>query len=215
MFIMHTVLLLLAVRANAAAVLQRRALLHSSAVAIVSSMAPAIAYDGFLDRTGGSAGGAGSVRLDGINGMAKPKTLFSDFTATESGLQLKDYKIGSGLPASPGDRVVLEWTGVTVGYQVVVRPATCGSSALRNSHGVAAPSRRAPIARGSSCRQCRPPAHSPCRPAVLVTPSLIRLAGALLSSAEQAQGRRIRGRWFPGHASVLHDRRRLGDSWRR
>lgn len=130
---LHVTLLLLAAHARAA-VLQRRALLHSSMVAIVSAAAPALAYDGFLDYTGGSAGSAGSVRLDGMNGMAKPKTLFSDFTATESGLQLKDYKLGTGPPASAGDRVVLEWGGVTVGYQVVTCSAARRRAAQQRLH---------------------------------------------------------------------------------
>lgn len=58
-----------------------------------------------------------AVRMDGINGPGKSKTLFPDFELTSSGLQYKDYKIGSGPKPRPGDRVVLEWTGVTVGYQ--------------------------------------------------------------------------------------------------
>jgi len=59
-----------------------------------------------------------AVRMDGINGPGKSKTLFSDFTSTDSGLQYKDYKPGQGGPSPKrGDRVSLEWTGVTVGYQ--------------------------------------------------------------------------------------------------
>jgi len=55
--------------------------------------------------------------MDGINGPGKQKTLFSDFSVTESGLQFKDFKPGAGAGPSQGDRVSLEWTGVTVGYQ--------------------------------------------------------------------------------------------------
>ncbi len=103
--------------------------------------------------------------MDGFNGVGKPRTLFSDFEATASGLQYKvwpprkcitprgtcnyiaprawpawpalpayaralphsalrppllsaqDYKSGSGPLARAGDRVTLEWGGVTVGYQ--------------------------------------------------------------------------------------------------
>ena len=59
-----------------------------------------------------------AVRMDGINGPGKSKTFFSDFTLLDSGLQYKDYKQGSGgTRPKKGDRVTLEWTGVTVGYQ--------------------------------------------------------------------------------------------------
>lgn len=55
--------------------------------------------------------------MDGLNGPGKAKTFFSDFTTTDTGLQYKDYKPGSGPNPARGDRVTLEWTGVTVGYQ--------------------------------------------------------------------------------------------------
>jgi len=55
--------------------------------------------------------------MDGINGPGKSKTMFSDFVNTNSGLQYKDYKVGSGETPKQGDKVSLEWTGVTVGYQ--------------------------------------------------------------------------------------------------
>lgn len=58
-----------------------------------------------------------NVRMDGINGPGKSKTFFSDFTSSSSGLQFKDYKPGTGATPKEGDRVTLEWTGVTVGYQ--------------------------------------------------------------------------------------------------
>ena len=58
-----------------------------------------------------------TVRMDGLNGQGKPKTFFSDFETTESGLQFKDFKQGAGPRPGRGDRVTLEWTGVTVGYQ--------------------------------------------------------------------------------------------------
>ena len=58
-----------------------------------------------------------SVRMDGLNGPGKSKTFFSDFELNDSGLQFKDYKPGSGDSPKVGDRVTLEWTGVTVGYQ--------------------------------------------------------------------------------------------------
>lgn len=58
-----------------------------------------------------------TVRMEGLRGSGKSKTSFSDFTTTESGLQFKDYKAGNGAMPKSGDRVVIDWTGVTVGYQ--------------------------------------------------------------------------------------------------
>lgn len=58
-----------------------------------------------------------TVRMEGLRGSGKSKTSFSDFTSTESGLQFKDYKAGNGAMPKSGDRVVIDWTGVTVGYQ--------------------------------------------------------------------------------------------------
>jgi len=45
--------------------------------------------------------------------------MFSDFERTASGLQYKEFKPGDADGASPkaGDKVLVDWTGVTVGYQ--------------------------------------------------------------------------------------------------
>ena len=57
------------------------------------------------------------VRMEGLNGPGKSKNIYPDYEKTDSGLQYKEFKPGSGTPAKVGDRVTLEWTGVTVGYQ--------------------------------------------------------------------------------------------------
>lgn len=41
---------------------------------------------------------------------------YSDYTRTQSGLLYKDAKQGSGQAPSKGDRVVVDWTGYTIGY---------------------------------------------------------------------------------------------------
>ncbi|GAX80883.1 hypothetical protein CEUSTIGMA_g8318.t1 [Chlamydomonas eustigma] len=46
----------------------------------------------------------------------KTRLKYGDFTATPSGLQYKDYKEGSGEVPSPGDMVVFDWDGYTIGY---------------------------------------------------------------------------------------------------
>jgi FKBP-type peptidyl-prolyl cis-trans isomerase len=41
---------------------------------------------------------------------------YADFTKSDSGLLFKDAKLGSGGTPAQGDRVVIEWTGYTIGY---------------------------------------------------------------------------------------------------
>mmetsp|Transcript_9883 Transcript_9883/g.12873 ORF Transcript_9883/g.12873 Transcript_9883/m.12873 type:complete len:253 (+) Transcript_9883:168-926(+) len=52
-----------------------------------------------------------------LRGEAVPKAKYPDFIETESGLQIRDKKIGDG-EGSPtnGDRVVIDWEGYTIGY---------------------------------------------------------------------------------------------------
>jgi hypothetical protein len=46
----------------------------------------------------------------------KPRMTYPDFTSTASGLQYKSARAGSGAVADAGDRVVLSWSGYTIGY---------------------------------------------------------------------------------------------------
>jgi len=47
----------------------------------------------------------------------KIRTQYPDFTSTSSGLQYKDIRLGSGdNTAEIGDRVVIDWSGYTIGY---------------------------------------------------------------------------------------------------
>ena len=55
--------------------------------------------------------------MEGLRGEGKATTLYPDFTVTDSGLQFKDFKQGAGPSPADGDRVLVDWTGVTVGYQ--------------------------------------------------------------------------------------------------
>mmetsp|Transcript_28864 Transcript_28864/g.84614 ORF Transcript_28864/g.84614 Transcript_28864/m.84614 type:complete len:236 (+) Transcript_28864:1-708(+) len=52
-----------------------------------------------------------------LRGSGKTKYRFPDFTALDSGLQYKDFKEGTGEVPQPGDRVVIDWDGITIGYQ--------------------------------------------------------------------------------------------------
>ena len=60
----------------------------------------------------------GVVKMEGLRGTGKATTFFPDFNVAPSGLQFKDFKLGSG-DAFPqkGDKVLVDWTGVTIGYQ--------------------------------------------------------------------------------------------------
>ena len=60
---------------------------------------------------------ADTVKLEGLRGEGKPTTFFSDFERTPTGLQYKEFKAGAGPLPRQGDKVVVDWTGVTVGYQ--------------------------------------------------------------------------------------------------
>lgn len=56
--------------------------------------------------------------MDALKGKdyGKPRMRFGDFNQTETGLQYKELREGSGEPAQPGDTVVLDWAGYTIGY---------------------------------------------------------------------------------------------------
>ncbi|PIA31403.1 hypothetical protein AQUCO_04900005v1 [Aquilegia coerulea] len=46
----------------------------------------------------------------------KTKMRYADYTETESGLQYKDLRVGSGPSPKMGETVVIDWDGYTVGY---------------------------------------------------------------------------------------------------
>jgi len=77
---------------------------------------PADATEGNrLDR-GANAGYAQQPALEG-KGYGKSEMDYSDFTRTPSGLLYKDAKRGDGSESpQQGDRVVVEWSGYTIGY---------------------------------------------------------------------------------------------------
>lgn len=95
--------------------------------ALASLLAPADQPSGFSRRQLGLAplalalplpsAHAATVRMEGLRGEGKTRTEFPDFEQTKSGLQYKEYKAGSGSLPKAGDRVLVDWTGVTIGYQ--------------------------------------------------------------------------------------------------
>ncbi|XP_073059185.1 peptidyl-prolyl cis-trans isomerase FKBP19, chloroplastic-like [Primulina eburnea] len=46
----------------------------------------------------------------------KTKMRYADYTETNSGLQYKDLRLGSGLSPKSGEIVVVDWDGYTIGY---------------------------------------------------------------------------------------------------
>ena len=78
----------------------------AAAVVSVGSVAPAL---------------ADNVPMAGLSvaqntAYGKPRMLYPDFTMTSSGLQYKSARTGTGAVAATGDRVVLSWSGYTIGY---------------------------------------------------------------------------------------------------
>ena len=46
----------------------------------------------------------------------KARMTYPDFKMTPSGMQFKDAVVGEGPLPEQGDRVVLDWSGYTIGY---------------------------------------------------------------------------------------------------
>ena len=58
-----------------------------------------------------------TVKMEGLRGEGKTTTMFPDYERTGSGLQFKEFKPGDGASPKAGDKVLVDWTGVTIGYQ--------------------------------------------------------------------------------------------------
>lgn len=96
--------------------LTRSALLHIATLLPVSILLPASATEGNRPDRGAGAGYAQQPALEG-KGYGKSEMDYSDFARTPSGLLFKDAKPGDGGDTpQKGDRVVVEWTGYTIGY---------------------------------------------------------------------------------------------------
>ena len=65
-----------------------------------------------------SSAETGFAYQPGLQGKdyGKSSMSYSDFTKTRSGLLYKDGKAGTGKSPKKGDRVVVDWTGYTIGY---------------------------------------------------------------------------------------------------
>lgn len=59
--------------------------------------------------------GAYQPALEG-KGYGKSEMSYEDFSKAGNGLLFKDAKLGSGKTPEAGDRVVVDWTGYTIGY---------------------------------------------------------------------------------------------------
>lgn len=69
-------------------------------------------------------GGSATAAVQGFTPMSalegkdygKPRMSDSNFVSTASGLQYNDIRVGDGKTAGKGSNVVVDWTGVTIGY---------------------------------------------------------------------------------------------------
>ncbi|KAF3661015.1 Peptidyl-prolyl cis-trans isomerase FKBP19, chloroplastic [Capsicum annuum] len=75
---------------------------------------------GFLTASISNAGMAAAEFADmpALRGKdyGKTKMKFPDYTETQSGLQYKDLRVGSGPTPKIGETVVVDWDGYTIGY---------------------------------------------------------------------------------------------------
>lgn len=98
--------------------LTRSALLRiaTSLAVLPPGLFPAQATEGNRQDRGAGAGYAYQPALEG-KGYGKSEMDYGDFAKTASGLRYKDAKVGDGaaMPEA-GDRVVVEWSGYTIGY---------------------------------------------------------------------------------------------------
>ncbi|VVB14371.1 unnamed protein product [Arabis nemorensis] len=90
----------------------RRKLLVSS----VGLLIGALAYD---SKDGGDVALASQFAdMPAIRGKdyGKTKMKYPDYTETQSGLQYKDLRVGTGPKPKKGEKVVVDWDGYTIGY---------------------------------------------------------------------------------------------------
>ncbi|XP_010453412.1 PREDICTED: peptidyl-prolyl cis-trans isomerase FKBP19, chloroplastic [Camelina sativa] len=89
----------------------RRNLLVSS----VGLLIGAFAYD---VKDGDFAAASQFADMPALKGKdyGKTKMKYPDYTETQSGLQYKDLRVGTGPTAKKGDKVVVDWDGYTIGY---------------------------------------------------------------------------------------------------
>ena len=92
-------------------------LTNAGAALLTNSPAPALAEEqrDLQYRSGEDTKFATQPGLQGKD-YGKSSMSYSDFTKTRSGLLFKDGKAGGGKTPKKGDRVVVDWTGYTIGY---------------------------------------------------------------------------------------------------
>ncbi|CAN8299613.1 unnamed protein product [Cochlearia groenlandica] len=90
----------------------RRKLLVSSSIGLLIG---GLAHDA---KDGAFAAASQFADMPAIRGKdyGKTKMKYPDYTETQSGLQYKDLRIGTGPIAKKGERVVVDWDGYTIGY---------------------------------------------------------------------------------------------------
>ncbi|PNW75631.1 hypothetical protein CHLRE_12g534700v5 [Chlamydomonas reinhardtii] len=97
---------------SSSSISNRRELLACAALAVAAGLAaagPAHADDANLSKF---------EPMDALKGKdyGKPRMKVKDYVTTPSGLQYQDIKEGNGASPQPGDTVVIDWDGYTIGY---------------------------------------------------------------------------------------------------
>ncbi|CAA7031513.1 unnamed protein product [Microthlaspi erraticum] len=84
-------------------------------VSAVSLLIGAFAYDA---KDGAVASASQFADMPALRGKdyGKTKMKYPDYTETQSGLQYKDLRIGTGPKPKKGEKVVVDWDGYTIGY---------------------------------------------------------------------------------------------------
>lgn len=83
---------------------------------LLAAALPVVAVPYAVSAAGGEAASfAYQPALEG-KGYGKTQMDNSDFTKLSSGLLIKDVKKGAGSTPEKGDRVVIDWSGYTIGY---------------------------------------------------------------------------------------------------
>ncbi|XP_052186186.1 peptidyl-prolyl cis-trans isomerase FKBP19, chloroplastic isoform X2 [Diospyros lotus] len=102
------------IAADCGAVFDRRNILLLISSATVGSIAPLLRNSS----KDGIAVAAEFADMPALRGKdyGKTKMRYPDYTETESGLQYKDLRGGSGPTPKSGDTVVVDWDGYTIGY---------------------------------------------------------------------------------------------------
>ncbi|CAO2836371.1 unnamed protein product [Amaranthus hypochondriacus] len=96
----------------------RREILLSSVGSIACCLLSATSFTATPPAAVAAASSSEFADMPALRGKdyGKTKMRYPDYTETESGLQFKDLRMGTGPTPKTGDTVVVDWDGYTIGY---------------------------------------------------------------------------------------------------